>query len=115
MLADLEAQLVQHLNRLCVEIGPRPIGSLGAHAAAEYIQGIFRQAGLDVETQRFECPVWEHLGTQLTLDGKEVEAAANAFSPPCDVHAPSVAVGTVAELEKADLEGRIGILYGDLT
>jgi aminopeptidase YwaD len=115
MLADLEAQLTKHLNRLCVDIGPRPIGSPGAHTAAEYIQGAFREAGLGVETQRFECPAWEHLGTQLTVDGDGFEAAANAFSPPCDVYAPSVAVGTVAELEAADLEGRIGILYGDLT
>jgi aminopeptidase YwaD len=115
VLADLQAELTTHLNRLCVEIGPRPIGSPGDRAAADYIQGIFRGAGLDVEAQKFDCPAWEHQTTRLTLDGEDLEAAANAFSPPCDVVAPSVAVGTVSELEAADLEGRIGILYGDLT
>ncbi len=115
MFANLELELTKHLNRLCVEIGPRPIGSPGDHAAADYIQEVFRAAGLDVETQEFECPAWEHLGTHLALDGEQVDAAANAFSPPCDVSASGVAVGTVAELEAADLEGRIGILYGDLT
>lgn len=115
VLIDLEAELTTHLNRLCVEIGPRPLGSPGDHAAADYIQGVFRGAGLDMEVQEFNCPAWEHQTTRLTLHGKVVEAAANAFSPPCDVSAPSVAVGTVSELEAADLEGRIGILYGDLT
>jgi Iap family predicted aminopeptidase len=115
MLINLETELTKHLNRLCVEIGPRPIGSPGDHAAAEYVREVFGAAGLEVETQDFECPAWEHLGTHLTLDGEGVEAAANAFSPPCDVSAPSLAVGTAAELEAADLEGRIGILYGDLT
>jgi aminopeptidase YwaD len=115
MLPNLEVELERHLKRLCVEIGPRPIGSRGDHAAADHIQAVFRAAGLDVETQEFECPAWEHLGTHLALDGEQVDAAANAFSPPCDVSAPGVAVGTVAELEAADLEGRIGILYGDLT
>jgi len=115
MLPNLEVELERHLNRLCVEIGPRPIGSPGDHAAAGYIQAVLRAAGLDVEAQEFECPAWEHIGTHLSLDGEQVGAAANAFSPPCDVSAPGVAVGTVAELEAADLEGCIGILYGDLT
>jgi aminopeptidase YwaD len=115
MLKELETELSRHLNRLCVEIGPRPIGSPGDHAAADYIQGVLLASGLDAEVQGFECPAWEHQGTDLTLDGERVEAAANAFSPACDVSAPCVAVGTVAELEAADLEGRVGILYGDLT
>jgi aminopeptidase YwaD len=68
-----------------------------------------------VEAQRFECPAWQDDGTSLVLDGEQLEAAANAFSPPCDVSAPAVATGTLAELEAADLAGRIGILYGDLT
>ena len=115
MLTNLETEITKHLDRLCVEIGPRPIGSPGAHAAAEYIREGFGATGLDVETQDFECPAWADQATSLALDGEGLEAAANAFSPPCDVHAPGVAVGTVADLESADLEGRIGILYGDLT
>jgi aminopeptidase YwaD len=111
----MEAELTKHLNRLCVEIGPRPIGSPGDHAAAGYIQEVLLASGLDVEAQEFECPAWEDQGTDLILDGERVEAAANAFSPACNVSAPSVALGTVAELEAADLDGRVGVLYGDLT
>ncbi|GAB4533139.1 MAG: hypothetical protein Kow0063_14660 [Anaerolineae bacterium] len=115
MPTDLESRLVRHLRKLCVDIGPRPIGSPGNHAAAGYIQEVFQAAGLEVETQRFGCPAWEDGGTSLALDGEPVEAAANAFSPPCDVTAPGVSVGTVAGLEAADLAGRVGILYGELT
>jgi len=115
VLANLEAELIKHVKHLCVEIGPRPIGSPGDHAAADYIQGVFRAAGLDVEAQRFECPAWQDEETSLVLDGEQLEAAANAFSPPCDVSAPALAMGTLAELEAADLAGCIGILYGDLT
>jgi aminopeptidase YwaD len=115
VLRELETEILRHLNRLCVEIGPRPIGSPGDHAAADYIQEVLLASGLDMEVQEFECPAWEDQGTDLTLDGERVEAAANAFSPACDVSAPSVALGTVAELEAADLDGRVGVLYGDLT
>jgi aminopeptidase YwaD len=115
MQKEIEMEISRHLNRLCAEIGARPIGSPGDHAAAGYIQDVLLAAGLDVEVQGFECPAWEHQGTDLTLDGERMEAAANAFSPECDIFAPGVALGTVAELEATDLDGRIGVLYGDLT
>ena len=112
---EVEAQLMQHLERLCVEIGPRPIGSRANHAAAEYIGNVFRQAGLEVEEQPYACRAWEHGETYLEMEGERIAADANAFSPPCDVSAATVAVGTVAELELAEIDGRIAILYGDLT
>jgi aminopeptidase YwaD len=106
---------LEHVRRLSVEIGPRPVGSAANHAAADYIESVFRAIGLTVERQEFACPDWEHEATRLELDGESRVAAANTFSPPCDVTAPAVAIGTVAELEAADLAERIGIMYGDLT
>jgi aminopeptidase YwaD len=44
-----------------------------------------------------------------------LDAAANVFSWPCDVAAPAVAAGTMAELEAAELADQIGIIHGDLT
>jgi len=111
---NIETELARHLQRLCGDIGARPNGSPGNHSAAEYIGSIFDAAGLEVEEQRYACPAWEHEETRLEVSGAPIKANANAFSPACDVAAPTVAVGTVAELEAADLNGRIGILYGDL-
>jgi Iap family predicted aminopeptidase len=105
---------MEHLKELCVNIGSRPAGSPANHAAAAYIEQVFRVAGLDVEEQQYNCTAWEHQETYLEISGQSLPAAANMFSPPCEVIAPTVAVGTLAELEAADLTGRIGILYGDL-
>lgn len=115
MMTKLENELTRHLQHLCEEIGPRPSGSPQDHAAADYIAQVFQTAGLDVEEQRYDCPAWEHHQTLLRLNGEALEAAPNPFSPPCDVTAPAVAAGTIAELEAADLNGRIGLLYGELT
>ena len=112
---NVETAAMKHLERLCVEIGPRPVGSKENQAAADYVRRAFESCGLDVEMQEFPCPVWEEKGTRLELNGERLVAAANAFSPPCDLAAPTVAMGTVAELEAAELRGRIGIMYGDLT
>jgi aminopeptidase YwaD len=106
---------IEHVRQLSGSIGPRPIGSAGNQAAAVYIGEVLRSAGLDVEEQEFACPVWEHEETVLETGGVRVEAAANVYSPACDVAAPTVAVGTVAELETADIAGRLCILAGDLS
>ena len=108
-------EAMSHLRQLSVEIGPRPAGSPAQHRAADYIRAVFLAAGLEVETQEYACPAWEHVATHLHLAGQPLEATANPFSRPCDVTAALVAVGTLPELEVAELQGCIGVLYGDLT
>jgi Iap family predicted aminopeptidase len=113
-MKKIQTTLMEHLEELCANIGPRPAGSAANHAVAEYIEQGFRAAGLDVEEQQYDCTAWAHEETYLEVGGQPLPAAANMFSPACDVEAPTVAVSTAAELEAADLAGKIGILYGDL-
>lgn len=114
-IADpLAGRIAAHLHRLAADIGPRPAGSAGNRAAAEYIRSVFESCGLPVELQEIPCPAWEEGQTLLEVDGQRLDAVANAFSPACNVSAPAVAVGTIAQLQAAVLKGRIGILFGDL-
>lgn len=112
---DLEHELQQHVQRLAVEIGVRPAGSAANHAALAYIHGVFTASGLEVEQQDYACPAWTCDSTRLMRAGVALEAVANAFSPPCDVTAPVVTACTVAELDAADITGKLVLLYGDLT
>ena len=114
-MQNLKTSAMAHLSRLVSEIGPRAIGTPGNRAAASYIHDVFAACDLDVEVQDYACPAWEDLGASLTLNGEPLDVVANAFSPACDVTAPLVAACTIAELKAADLNGRIGLLYGDLT
>ncbi len=104
----------RHLKALSVEIGPRPGGSVGNQAAAAYIESVFRRCGLAVETQEFACPAWEELGAWLCLHDSALPVAANPYSPSCLVAAPLTPVHTYAELESADLTGKLAVLYGEL-
>lgn len=115
MVEFTEQELVDHVEQICFHIGERPPGSDAYHKAAYYIASVFRSAGLEVEEQTFPCVDWAEELTTLQVDSRVLDAAANAFSPPCDITAPTVAVCTEAELEAADLEGKIAVLYGDLT
>ena len=52
-MVDIAAQAMAHIRHLCVDIGHRPTGSLNNQAAADYIESVFRDAGLAVERQTF--------------------------------------------------------------
>jgi carboxypeptidase Q len=52
---DYAYQQVAHLTE---NIGPRPSGSLQAHAAAEYVAAELRQLGLEVRLQPVTVPHW---------------------------------------------------------
>jgi aminopeptidase YwaD len=105
---------LEHVNHLAVQIGSRPIGSPANLAAADYISGVFKHSGLAVEEQEIPCPDWVAEQTSLELHGQQLEASANTFSPSCDISAKTVPVCTLAELEAAEISGRIPVFYGDL-
>ena len=91
-MLNLNTELARHVHSLAEEIGARPIGSPGNHAAAEYIQAALRAAGSAVERQPYACPAWHCSEAGLELDGQKLAVEANAFSPACDVTAPVVAM-----------------------
>ena len=105
---------MQHLSHLCVPIGPREAGSAGNRAAADYIERVFAEAGLDVSRQPFPCEAWASASTEFELDGQPVEAAANWFSPACDVRGTNVPLRSIAQLKRADLRGCVAVLHGSL-
>ncbi len=102
-----------HLTAL-VNLGPRPIGSPANQAGTDFIAAAFHAAGWLVEEQPYACTAWQGGATVLDLDGERLDAAANAFSPACDVTAPVVCAGTLPELERAAAKGKLLLLYGDL-
>ena len=105
---------LEHVERLAVQIGCRPIGSKANLAAADYISEVFQRCGLSVERQEISCPNWIDEHTSLALDGELLEASANTFSPSCNISAPTTSVCTPAELESAEITGKILIFYGDM-
>ena len=105
---------MEHVRYLASDIGSHPIGSPANLAAADYLRGVFEGRGLLVETQEIPCPDWSADLTSLELNGAMLEAAANTFSPSCDVTAEILPVCTLAELEAAPISDRIPVFYGDL-
>ena len=97
-MEHLGQEAFSHARILSVDLPPRTVGSASHHAAADYIAMHFAAAGLGVERQEIPVPDWEELSTTLELNGQPLEAFANTFSPSAEVAAPTIALGTLAEL-----------------
>jgi aminopeptidase YwaD len=113
-MLNLKSDLEKHLQELAGRIGIRYIGSPGNHAAEDYIRREMERAGLAVELQKSDCPDWTTHRTVCEADGIPQRLFVDPFSPPVEVTAPIISICTMAELEGADLRGKIALLYGDL-
>lgn len=112
---DVLGQIRAHLEALTTSSTGRPVGSAANQAAEAYIANILRQAGYDVEQQRFECVDWQLDGVELWLGDGPLPVRANPYSPPGDATASLVIAGSLNELERAELTGKIALLHGELT
>ncbi|HLU53844.1 MAG TPA: M28 family metallopeptidase [Pseudonocardia sp.] len=61
--------------------GNRALGTPGYDASVEYVAGVLRDAGYDVQTPEFSARRFEVQREELTVGGEAVEVSALGFSP----------------------------------
>ena len=103
-----------YLQRLCVEIPSRRVGSEGNRAATDFFARIVSSCGFETESPEFDCIDWSHDDVHLTVDGVSFEAFASPYSLGCHVSAPLVVAATVEELEATEVSNEIILLRGDI-
>lgn len=115
MNSTIENAIRKHLKYISGEIGIRPAGSDTDHKLTDYVAAAFARYDLQVEEQSFPCPRWQWQQAELHIGGLKLQPRANTYSPPADFEAAFIPLGTLDELQQADLSGKIALLYGDLT
>lgn len=104
-----------YLNELCLEISQRPVGSQGNRKATDFFQEIVTPLGWAVESTPFPALDWVDQGAELTLMGEEYQVYPSPFAEGCSTTAILVSAGNLQELMGIDAEGKLLLLYGDLT
>lgn len=115
MVYDPYSYVEYCLNKLAIEIGPRPAGSAANHAATDFVVSQFAEAGYEIVRQEYPCPDWQPKECRLVVEGTIVPAHINTHSLACDVSAQLIAVSSMDELKDAELVGKIAVIYGELT
>ena len=110
----LIAKANAYLQKLCVEIPRRCVGSEGNRRATDFFASIAARNGFAVETPGFDCIHWTHAGARLAAGEVMYKAAPSPYTLGCQANAPLAVVSSVAELESADLAGKIVLLGGEI-
>ncbi|MDR2969571.1 MAG: M28 family peptidase, partial [Tannerellaceae bacterium] len=111
---ELAAKIESHLAVLCSQIGERRVGSEGNRKATAYARKVLEEAGWLVESTGLQVMDWKTQGATLTCKGEAFKVISSHYSLGCDVRGELVAVDSIAELEQADIIGKIVLLHGEI-
>ena len=102
------------LDKLCVEIDNRRVGSAGNRDATDFFAETISAFGFKVEQPGFDCIDWTTQGVELLAGDDAFEAFASPYSLGCDLRGALAVASSVAELEAAQLSGKVLLLHGDI-
>ena len=103
-----------YLNKLCIEIPTRRVGSQGNRDATAFFKKCVEDFGFQTEVQPFNCIDMRQGDIQLGAGGHEFDAFISPYTLRCDCTAELVSVSTVNELESLQAREKIVLLYGEI-
>ncbi len=103
-----------YLNKLCLEIPTRRVGSQGNRDATIYFKECVENFGFQTEVQPFNCIDMRQGNIQLRADGCEFDDFISPYTLSCNCTAELVGVSTVNELKSVQAKGKIILLYGEI-
>ncbi len=103
-----------YLNKLCIEISTRRVGSQGNRDATAFFKEHVEDFGFRAEVQPFHCIDMRQGDIQLRADRCEFNAFISPYTLGCDCTAELVSASTVNELESVQAKGTIILLYGEI-
>jgi aminopeptidase YwaD len=113
--SSLSQKADAYLQRLCLEIPSRRVGSTGNQAATDFFAGLVASFGFETSCPEFDCIDWESYGVVLRAGDTGFEAFASPYSLGCRVSAPLVVAATIEELHAAQAMDALLLLRGELT
>jgi aminopeptidase YwaD len=113
---DLRERARTHLQKLCVDISTRLVGTPGNWAATDYVVQEFRRFGFATTCDEFACIEWRYGEARLVDDdGTDYPVRIGSYSLGVDVRAPLLTARDEDELAALDATGALLLLQDDLT
>jgi aminopeptidase YwaD len=114
MNEQLYKKSLNYLDVLCNRIAGRGVGSEGNREATRFFEQELRQLGWRTSKAEFDAMDWRDIWANLMCNGDSYEVFAGPYSLPFSGTRQLVAISDTAGLEKAELEEKIVLLYGEI-
>jgi aminopeptidase YwaD len=112
--AHLSEKAEKYLQRLCLEIPNRCVGSKGNRAAAEIFAAGVASFGFQTTCPEFDCIDWTNQGAHLAVNHEPFDAFVSPYSLGCHLRAPLAVVSTVEELATVEAVNKIILMRGNI-
>jgi aminopeptidase YwaD len=104
-----------YLQRLCVEIPDRRVGSRGNREATDFFVDCAASFGFQTDCDEFDCMDWTQDRARLSTDDETYQVFASPYTSGGRGKAPLVVVSTLEELKSVEFMDKILLVRGDLT
>jgi len=104
-----------HLEKLCLEIPNRRVGSLGNRQATDWFAEVVSSVGFEISKPEFDCIDWSEGGAQLSAGNESFEVLVSPYTLGGRAVAQLVVISTIEELESAEIEGKVILLKDEIT
>ncbi|MBP1645106.1 MAG: hypothetical protein H6Q16_681 [Bacteroidetes bacterium] len=111
---NLTEKAKKHLQVLCDEIGERRVGSVQNRKSTSYTKSELEKIGWLTESTELNVIDWKTNGASLTCNGKAFEVFSSHYSLGCSAKGELLAINSITQLEKENLENKILLLYGEI-
>lgn len=103
-----------YLNKFCVEITQRCVGSEGNRQATDYFRDILQTFGWETALQEFNAIDWSSGGAELKINDNLFEVFVSPYSLGFQGMAQLQSAATISELERGTFKDKILLLHGEL-
>ena len=112
--AELARKCTSYLQKFCVDISDRSVGSEGNRAATHFFESELVSLGWDTEAHEIDAIDWVDGGASLLTNETSFNVLVSPYSLGCQVKAQLVAASNVEMLEAKLIQDKIVLLHGDI-
>lgn len=103
-----------YLNKLCIDIPERSVGSAGNRAATSYFENVISSLGWTTKLQEFEAMDWIDGGASLSCGEVDFQVFTSPYSLGCQTEGTLICISSLDQLENAELTGKLVLLHGEI-
>jgi len=105
---------MSYLKTLCEDIKDRSVGSAGNKQATDFFNKEISSFGWKSEVSELNVLDWEDGGATLQAEDINFKVSVSPYSLGCNVKEELTSISNIEELERADINGKLVLLYGEI-
>jgi aminopeptidase YwaD len=112
---DMIGKSKQYLDRLCLEIPTRLVGTEGNLRSTRFFSEVVDQFGWQIEETEFSAMNWREDGADLEVGGNRYQIFPSPYAKGISLEAEILSAGNLQELQACNPAGKILLMHGELS